>query len=346
MQVVKVKRTVREICSLHAMGRLNLSPPWQRLGDLWSEEQERAFIDTLLRDLPVPAFYLNSVGDGFEVTDGQQRINTILKFRNGEFAMGRNLPSVDLDGVEYDVSGKKCAKLPHGLRERIEDSSLFVTMLHDTTEDQVCDIFARVNATSGISAYDLVRSLRGDAILFANGYGEGREGTRHPLMSMAKSPIMNGKLLIEFLLFAEKDGPRPVSIYNLRKFVLAHRDLDAALAEKVVETMDVVADLLVAAKVKLTFRNLRTLFQMMMGKPALKPIKRKLAIKWVETFFGRLADTEGMITTLGTNHASEKDEMATNYVCSGGNSHFADSIGHQSLRLGLMRADFEPNVMG
>lgn len=73
---------------------LVLDPSFQR-GAVWTLAQKRAWIESILADLPLPAIFINrfgTVGGGHEkygfkdiVIDGQQRIRALVAFMAGEF---------------------------------------------------------------------------------------------------------------------------------------------------------------------------------------------------------------------------------------------------------------------
>lgn len=75
-------------------GHLVLDPPFQRAA-VWTAQQKRAWIESILLDLPLPAIFINRFGTiggghpkyGFKdiVIDGQQRIRATAEFIAGKF---------------------------------------------------------------------------------------------------------------------------------------------------------------------------------------------------------------------------------------------------------------------
>ena len=64
-----------------------ISPDIQR-NDVWKGRQESELIESILMGIPIPIMYLFEARDGKkQVVDGRQRINTILRFLNGEFKL-------------------------------------------------------------------------------------------------------------------------------------------------------------------------------------------------------------------------------------------------------------------
>lgn len=73
---------VSELIRLITNKEVNLSPPYQR-NFIWSPNDQRSLIDSILKGYPIPNFFLFKRDDGkFEMVDGQQRSRTIMKFWN------------------------------------------------------------------------------------------------------------------------------------------------------------------------------------------------------------------------------------------------------------------------
>ncbi len=73
----------------HLAGKYNYNPSYQR-ESVWSEEKQSFFIDSLMRNFPVPPIFLrqkiddNTGKTSFEIIDGKQRITSIIKFIDNE----------------------------------------------------------------------------------------------------------------------------------------------------------------------------------------------------------------------------------------------------------------------
>ncbi|UFH60564.1 DUF262 domain-containing protein [Sulfurovum mangrovi] len=71
------------------LNKYNFDPAYQRYS-VWSEEKQSFFIDSILRNYPVPPIFLHKKIDdatgkqSFDVIDGKQRLTSIIRFINNE----------------------------------------------------------------------------------------------------------------------------------------------------------------------------------------------------------------------------------------------------------------------
>ena len=121
---------------------LILAPDFQR-GNIWTTSARCFFIDTLLRDLPIPPIYIrlvtnpNSRTSYREVVDGQQRLSAIQKFIDGDLVLDKRCK-------EY--AGKTYASLDEDEQQLFLAYQVGVEQLFGADDDTVLDIFHRINA--------------------------------------------------------------------------------------------------------------------------------------------------------------------------------------------------------
>lgn len=115
-------------------GRLNIRPAYQR-EFIYSEERQRAVIDTIMRGFPLNTMYwVDNGSDGFELLDGQQRTMSICEFIDGNFAITRG------DGVV------KCFhNLTEEDKDKVLDYTLLVFVCSNGSEKEKMDWFRTIN---------------------------------------------------------------------------------------------------------------------------------------------------------------------------------------------------------
>lgn len=115
MKIKKLERstTTISIASFHEQNQLkkfNYDPPYQRRS-VWSDEKQSYFIDSILRNFPIPPIFLHrkiNVDTGkthFDVIDGKQRLTAIARFIGNEIPAANEYGSAEdgdiLDGVYF-----------------------------------------------------------------------------------------------------------------------------------------------------------------------------------------------------------------------------------------------------
>ncbi|NED65190.1 DUF262 domain-containing protein [Streptomyces sp. SID10244] len=100
----------------YTVGKYNMNPPYQRLS-VWSEEKKAFFIDSILKNLPIPPVFLRQKIDdvsgktSYEVIDGKQRLTSLVEFIEGGFATTDEADDIFHDP---DLAGKFFAELDRG----------------------------------------------------------------------------------------------------------------------------------------------------------------------------------------------------------------------------------------
>lgn len=121
--------------------KLKLDPDFQRKYKWDKEGWERAsrFIESCLMRIPLPACYFAESDDGTHlVIDGVQRLTTIEKFFNDEFALEGLTSFKELEGKKFSQLG--------GLRAELEATTIRCIILRkENPEHLIQEIFSRLN---------------------------------------------------------------------------------------------------------------------------------------------------------------------------------------------------------
>ncbi|MBK6407913.1 MAG: DUF262 domain-containing protein [Holophagales bacterium] len=135
----------QDVIHLYEKGRLNLSPGFQR-DSVWTDSDRQKLIESILRGYPLPSvFFYRRETDGqiyFDVIDGKQRIETILRFtgriRGNRFATKKiQLPGEDeKDWVDWD-------KLKRRRQQHKIEGYTLLTIQVDGELSEVIDLFVK-----------------------------------------------------------------------------------------------------------------------------------------------------------------------------------------------------------
>jgi len=110
---------------------------------VWTPQAKTYLIDTILQELPIPKIYIRTLLDAKrqtsirEIVDGQQRIRAICDFANDE---------LKLSSRSEMFNGKKYSNLSEEDQEKFLGYTLTVEHLLNASDDDVIDIFARLNS--------------------------------------------------------------------------------------------------------------------------------------------------------------------------------------------------------
>lgn len=135
-QRVTIANSLKSIRSVFQLGdkqghKLVYDPPYQR-NYVWTDVKGSYLIESILLhgEIPPVVIYIRDIT--WEVIDGRQRCETILRFLNDGFA----LKSQGLDKL-WNLSGKKFSQLDEKLKERIQNTYLRFTIIRAKDEDGI-----------------------------------------------------------------------------------------------------------------------------------------------------------------------------------------------------------------
>ena len=157
MEISKKPWSMLSVCGYK--NRIDTNPDFQRPA-VWSLGQKQLLIDTILRGYDIPKLYWRKVSkspEKYEVVDGQQRLRTIFEFHDGEFSLAKNAD--DIDGVV--VTKMLYNDLPEDLRLRFDNYDLDVIVLSDTSEDEVREMFLRLQNGTSLKAQEKRNAMSG-----------------------------------------------------------------------------------------------------------------------------------------------------------------------------------------
>ena len=141
------------------------NPIYQR-SEVWKPDQKRLLIDSILRKIDVPKLYLRKLPPSsrfkYEIIDGQQRMRTFWDFLNDGLTLDEESDDISLDGQLYEIAGRKYSEVDSTLKiERIHKYTLNVVIIYDATEDEIADLFFRLNNGTPLNPAEVRNSMPG-----------------------------------------------------------------------------------------------------------------------------------------------------------------------------------------
>lgn len=158
MSITPRGMSVQEAYRLFRDDRLIVNRKYQRKL-VWTLAEKQHLIDSLIKDYPIPLILLADASEGgltyYEIMDGMQRLNAIFSFIDNAYALNnkyfdikefsRAKQAADA-GVFLPASTEDSELLPPSVCADILDYQLAVTIFPIETEDQVTDVFGRINS--------------------------------------------------------------------------------------------------------------------------------------------------------------------------------------------------------
>jgi hypothetical protein len=151
--------------------RIDLSPSYQRQGEIWSLEKKQLLIDSIINRYDIPKLYFHKLEKAesrkrrkdYAVVDGRQRLETIFGFVDGDFTLAKDfeyLPdkSVAAGSMTYSDLARKYPKL----KQRLDAFALPIICIETEDLDLIDDLFFRLNEAVPLNAAEKRNAIGGD----------------------------------------------------------------------------------------------------------------------------------------------------------------------------------------
>jgi hypothetical protein len=160
MKAKQDTKTVDALLQLKDNHMLAANPEYQR-GAVWTAAQKKRLVDSVLRGYPIPLIYLHHISreiagskrEDFEVIDGQQRINALYEYKEGNYKLFD--PVNDNDEAQFPTfiqeedcpwGGKRFDELTPQLKGQMLNTPLAVVLIETDVPNEARDLFIRLQA--------------------------------------------------------------------------------------------------------------------------------------------------------------------------------------------------------
>jgi len=136
-----------------------LNPEYQREA-VWTRSQKQLLVDSLINGIDVPKLYFRAIdkdGYEYEVVDGQQRLRAISDFMNNEFTLFADADEVD----GLPTAGRLYSEIDTKLQMKLQNTPLDVVVLNGYTDDDIEEIFLRLQNGTPLNAAEKRRAIPG-----------------------------------------------------------------------------------------------------------------------------------------------------------------------------------------
>lgn len=188
---------------------------YQREAGVWSSEDKKHLIDTILKNLDIPKMYLRRIGEKkYEIVDGQQRIQTIWDFKDNKFALDGEISGTDLDGLRY-------RDLPEHLVEQFDTFQLTCVVLEGYDDEKTRMLFSKLQRGRPLNPGEKLNAFPGSIVPVMRTLG------RHSFFHKVIFPLKRYKayLIAAKLMLLEFEGICDISPWNIYDFFRGNRDM-------------------------------------------------------------------------------------------------------------------------
>lgn len=147
---------------------------------VWDIERESLLIHSMIEGYPIPPFYFARRNDGkYDALDGQQRSMAIKRYLDGDYSLSEDTPPVtDENGYPVNIAGKMFTELPEWAQDNIKDYSLTIYYFEDITDEEIAELFFRINNGKPLTSVELTRVKAKSILKF-------QEIARHEMIAAA-----------------------------------------------------------------------------------------------------------------------------------------------------------------
>jgi hypothetical protein len=337
--------SIRDFEEWNSRNELVLQPKFQRR-DVWSDKARSYLMDTIIRGKPIPKIYMRqdvnpkSRRAVREIVDGQQRLNTVLKFLKNGFKISKS--------HHETLGGKTFSGLDTGTQRDILKYEFVVDLLQDMPDNEVFNVFARINTYSEKLKPQELRNSKWFGDFKSCVYLLSEEFTTffigNKIFSEKAVLRMAEAEFISDLILAMQDGIQAGS-KDARDN--AYRKYDDTFPSRKThekrfrETIDIIKNIFESDLAQSEFRAIRLFYPLFCalhhfkyGIPKLKSerasfrvadySKMKTALEYVDDLLERAADTKSNLSADDTKFYeaydvhwvhSDKRTIATEYLC-------------------------------
>ena len=178
---------------------IEFASEFQRKAGLWTNKQKSQLIESILLQIPLPAFYFDATNDDkWIIIDGLQRTTAIKEFIVDE--------TLILSGMEFfaDLDGQKYSLLPRSFQRRIEETHILAYKVCSPTPPNVkFNIFKRIN-TGGLllTAQEIRNALfQGKATRFLNSASKLSAFTEATAYAIEVDRMLDREFVLRFIAF-------------------------------------------------------------------------------------------------------------------------------------------------
>lgn len=153
---------------------IDMDPPYQRRGKLWSKTDKAYLIDSILNGYDIPKIYVADFTWGeskinirklpYAIIDGKQRFEAIFDYFDGRLVLNDDFvylenPNLKLGGLGY----KDLLSNYQYIAEEFENFNLMVMGVYAKVDTPINELFVRLNRSKALTGAEIRNAMAGPA---------------------------------------------------------------------------------------------------------------------------------------------------------------------------------------
>jgi hypothetical protein len=154
--------------------KIDMDPPYQRRGRLWSAADKAYLIDSILNGFDVPKFYvadftyadssLNGKKLPYAIIDGKQRFEAIFDFFDGKITLNDDFVFLENQALKLGGLGyRDLVQGYSGVAEIFDNYNLTVMSVITNSEVLINELFVRLNRSKPLTGAEIRNAMAGPA---------------------------------------------------------------------------------------------------------------------------------------------------------------------------------------
>jgi len=133
----------------------SINRDYQREEGVWKIKENQYLIDSILRNFPLPQFFVRDIGNNqLEIVDGQQRLTAIWTFLEDEYPLLIEYSGSQLGSTKY-------SKLPPEIQVALDNYELNVVELLNYDDNDIRNLFRRLQSGKPLNAGEKLNAFPG-----------------------------------------------------------------------------------------------------------------------------------------------------------------------------------------
>ncbi|MEO0127651.1 MAG: DUF262 domain-containing protein [candidate division WOR-3 bacterium] len=208
--------------------RYRVDPTYQREKGIWTKPDEQYLIDTILRWFAMPPVFLHRRKGKEFIVDGQQRLNTIWKFKDDKLELNDKYSSdiINDDKNKERNNGRpayKYSELHSEWQNRFDAYPIPTIYLEDYNDEEVRDLFRRLQHGKPLIPGEILNAYPGKIVVTMRELAKNKFFTNIIRMGAKRYKYY---FLIAQLMFLESEGIRDISPSYIYNFFEKNADID------------------------------------------------------------------------------------------------------------------------